>query len=94
MEKLKRSDRLMIVNADGEVVYRGYTANFCYSKVNPAEPIKLFGIGVETYGKGKEPYNWKRIESLPEQIPKESFYKYQLGELETIIYTKVLLEKG
>lgn len=45
IEKMTTSDRLVIINAAGQVIYRGYAANFAHGTINPLRRVKRFGAG-------------------------------------------------
>lgn len=47
IEKMTTSDRLVIINAAGQVIYRGYAANFAHGTINPLRRVKRFGLYVE-----------------------------------------------
>lgn len=49
LDKLTPSDRVVIYNAAGQVVYRGYAANAVHGALNPQRRIKKMGLGMETY---------------------------------------------
>lgn len=49
IEKMTTSDRLVIINAAGQVIYRGYAANFAHGTINPLRRVKRFGLDMETY---------------------------------------------
>ena len=42
IEKMTTSDRLVIINAAGQVIYRGYAANFAHGTINPLRRVKRF----------------------------------------------------
>ena len=44
IEKMTTSDRLVIINAAGQVIYRGYAANFAHGTINPLRRVKRFGL--------------------------------------------------
>lgn len=50
IEKMTTSDRLVIINAAGQVIYRGYAANFAHGTINPLRRVKRFGLDMETSG--------------------------------------------
>ena len=45
LDKLTPSDRVVIYNAAGQVVYRGYAANAVHGALNPQRRIKKMGAG-------------------------------------------------
>lgn len=91
-EKLTGSDRLVVKNAAGQTIYRGFAGNYKGAMINPNRLIKSFGMGMETYLATETMADWKNIEKLPEQIPFESIPEYQTQQLNHIIYTEVTLE--
>ena len=50
IEKMTTSDRLVIINAAGQVIYRGYAANFAHGTINPLRRAhrKDVGLGKHT----------------------------------------------
>lgn len=46
IEKMTTSDRLVIITAAGQVIYRGYAANFAHGTINPLRRVKRFGLGM------------------------------------------------
>ena len=46
LDKLTPSDRVVIYNAAGQVVYRGYAANAVHGALNPQRRIKKMGLGM------------------------------------------------
>ena len=49
IEKATPSDRIMIVNAAGQVIFRGYAANTESAGIRKTRRVKRYGIGMETY---------------------------------------------
>ena len=92
MNKIVSSDRVVVINAARQVVYRGFAANFTHTRMNDLRKVKSFGLGMETYKKIDKMWDWQKINELPEQIPIEQISKYDTGELQHIIYTKIILE--
>lgn len=92
IEKMTPSDRLVVINAAGQTIYRGFAANFNHAAINPLRVVKRFGLGVETYRKTEKIWDWQRIDTMPEQIPVESLSQFDIGQLQQLIYTKVILE--
>ena len=92
VDRMTPSDRLVVINAAGHVIYRGFAANFNHTTINPLRMVKRFGIGMETYKKTENIWDWKNTENLPEQIPVENLSQYDIGQLQQLLYTKVVLE--
>lgn len=86
------SDRILVLNAARQVIYRGYAANFGKSNVNKLRVVKEIGIGVETYKNTETMWDWSESKNLPDQVPIESVSEYETANLTHIIYTKILLE--
>ena len=86
------SDRILVLNAANQVIYRGYAANFGKSNVNKLRIVKRIGIGIETYKNTETMWDWSESRNLPEQVPIESVSEYETANLTHIIYTKILLE--
>ena len=49
LDSITPSDRVLVVNAAKQVVYRGYAANAAHSNLSRQRKVKRFGIGMETY---------------------------------------------
>lgn len=93
VEKMELSNRLVVLNAAGQVVYRGYVANFFKEKEEIIERnVKGYGIGLETYKKTENLWDWTNTEKLPESIPVKELSRYDIGELQQLFYNKVTLE--
>lgn len=45
IEKMTTSDRLVIINAAGQVIYRGYAANFAHGTIKPIAPGETLWAG-------------------------------------------------
>ena len=86
------SDRLVIINAAGQVIYRGYAANFAHGTINPLRRVKRFGLDMETYKRTEKMWDWANIRELPEQIPVEQFSKYRVEDLQHILYIRIELK--
>lgn len=69
IEKMTTSDRLVIINAAGQVIYRGYAANFAHGTINPLRRVKRFGLDMETY---------KRTEKKS-RVPAHDIHNYAAG---------------
>ena len=74
LDKLTPSDRVVIYNAAGQVVYRGYAANAVHGALNPQRRIKKMGLGMETYRATEQMWDWAKTDSLPEQVPVEQLW--------------------
>ena len=61
--KLTPSDRVVIYNAAGQVVYRGYAANAVHGALNPQRRIKKMGLGMETYRATEQMWDWAKTDS-------------------------------
>ena len=84
MDKLTPSDRVVIYNAAGQVVYRGYAANAVHGTLNPQRRIKKMGLGMETYRATEQMWDWEKTDSLPEQVPVEQFTNSLFSSIHTI----------
>lgn len=91
METITSSDRIMILNAARQVVYRGYAASATHARLNPTRKVERIGLGMETYKKTEKMWDWATSEPLAAQIPVEQFSQFSVGELEHIIYIKIVL---
>ena len=93
IEKMTTSDRLVIINAAGQVIYRGYVANFAHGTINPLRRVERFGLGMETYKRTEKMWDWANIRELPEQIPVEQLGQYDIGQLQQLLFIRVILEE-
>ena len=46
LDSITPSDRVLVVNAAKQVVYRGYAANAAHSNLSRQRKVKRFGIGM------------------------------------------------
>ena len=83
---------IMIVNAAGQVIFRGYAANTESAGIRKTRRVKRYGIGMETYKATEKMWDWKRIDALPPQVPVEQFGEYKVGELKHILYIRIELD--
>lgn len=86
------SERIMIVNAAGQVIYRGYAANVDNAGIRKTRIVKRYGIGCETYKASEKMWDWTKIDEMPPQVPVEMFGEYTVGELSHILYIRFELE--
>ena len=92
METVVSSDRILILNAAGQVIYRGYAANAENAGIRKTRGVKRFGIGMETYKETEKMWDWKKMDALPPQVPVEQFGEYKVGQLKHILYIRIELE--
>lgn len=92
IEKVTPSDRIMIINAAGQVIYRGYAANAGAAGIRKTRRVKRYGIGFETYKATEKMWDWSMIGTLPPEIPMEQFGEYKVGELKHILYIRIELD--
>lgn len=93
IEKMTNNDRLVIVNAAEQVIYRGFVANFAHGTISPLRRVKRFGLALETYKRTEQMWDWKNIRELPEQIPVEQLGQYDIGQLQQLLFIRVILEE-
>lgn len=93
IEKMTPSDRLVIINAAGQVIYRGYVAHFAHGKINPLRRVKCFGLALETYKRTEKMWDWENIRELSEQIPVEQLGQYDIGQLQQLLFIRIILEE-
>ena len=91
MNAIIPSDRVVVINAAGQVIYRGFAANFEHTGISDGRPVKSFGLGMETYRKTETMFDWKNIRELPQTIPVEQLEEFSTKELNHIIYTRIIL---
>lgn len=91
MDAIVPSDRVVVINAAGQVIYRGFAANFEHTAISDERPVKSFGLGMETYRKTERLYDWQNVRELPKTIPVEQLEEFSTKELNHIIYTRIIL---
>lgn len=92
IEKATPSDRIVIVNAAGQVIFRGFAANAHNAETRKTRRVKRYGIGMETYKATERMWDWSRIDALPPQVPVEQFGEYKVEELKHILYIRIELD--
>lgn len=92
LERITPSDRIVIINAAKQVVYRGYAANAKSAGLNTRRRVNKFGIGMETYRATEKLWDWQKMDKLPEQIPVEQFGEYKIEQLQHILYIRIELK--
>ena len=92
IEKIVPSDRIMVINAAGQVIFRGYAANMESAGIRKTRRVKRYGIGLETYKATEKMWDWSMIDTLPQQVPVERFGEYKVGELKHILYIRIELD--
>lgn len=95
LEKATPSDRLLVEDASGQELYRGYVACMTYGKVDTARTVKRFGLTTNIFRREKRAEehmkefrhcgSWK-----PEEV--ENISDFRFSDLEMMIYTRVILE--
>lgn len=92
IEKITQSDRIMIVNAAGQVIYRGFAANANSAEIRKTRRVKRYGIGFETYRATENMWDWSKIDTLPPQVPVEQLGEYKVDQLKHVTYIRIELE--
>ena len=92
LDSITPSDRVLVVNAAKQVVYRGYAANAAHSSISRQRKVKRFGIGMETYRATDKLWDWEKTDKLPEQVPVEQFSEYKVEQLQHILYIRIELK--
>ena len=92
LDSITPSDRVPVVNAAKQVVYRGYAANAAHSNLSRQRKVKKFGIGMETYRGTDKLWDWEKTDKLPEQVPVEQFSEYKVEQLQHILYIRIELK--
>lgn len=92
LEPMVPSDRLVISDASGTVMYRGYVGLVQYAGLNMKRQVDKVCTGVEFYRKDGPSWDWRKTDQLPNAIPVEQVSKFQTGELEYIIYIRIVLK--
>lgn len=91
-KRLRGSERIVVENAARNVLYRGWAGNFWTAKIDRKRKVDSVSIGVETYRKTDELWDWENTKSLPEEVPMEQISKFDIGELSQILYLKIRLK--
>ena len=91
LEKTVNSDRVVIVNAAKQVIYRGYADSADHAHIDTRRIVESVGMGMETYKKTDKMWDWKQAEPLAKQISVEQFSQFEVGQLEHILYIKIEL---
>lgn len=55
--------------------------------------VKRFGLDMETYKRTEKMWDWANIRELPEQIPVEQLGQYDIGQLQQLLFIRVILEE-
>jgi len=92
LDSITPSDKVLVLNAAKQVIYRGYAANAAHSNVSRQRKVKKFGIGMETYRATEKLWDWEKADKLPEQVPVEQFSEYKVEQLQHILYIKIELK--
>lgn len=92
IEAITPSDRIVIINAAGQVIFRGFAANTDSAGIRKTRRVKRYGIGLETYKATEKMWDWERTDALPPQVPVEQFGEYKVGELKYILYIRIELD--
>lgn len=82
----------MIINAAGQVIYRGFAANAHNAEVRKTRRVKRYGVRLETYKATENMWDWTKIDALPPQVPVEQFGEYKVDQLKHILYIRIELE--
>lgn len=95
-EMLKRainSDRLIIQEADGQEIYRGYVACVQYhSEIDVAREVKRFSLATDVFRKeNREKYLGSQQKPKTE-VAVDSISDFRFSDLEMLIYTRIILE--
>ena len=90
MKRLINSERILIVDANGQELYKGYVANFEHNAEDNVKPVKKIGMETKIFKRG----NFRERIPQPQKEPvmAEDLAFYQLSELEFVIYLKIMLE--
>ena len=92
IELITPSDRIKIINAAGQVIFRGYAANTESAGIRKSRRVKRYGIGMETYKATEKMWDWTKIDGLPPQVLVEQFGEYKVGELKHILFIRIELD--
>ena len=88
LDSITPSDRVLVVNAAKQVVYRGYAANAAHSNLSRQRKVKKFGIGMETYRATDKLWDWEKTD----QVQVEQFSEYKVEQLQHILYIRIELK--
>lgn len=95
-EMLKRavhSDRLIIQEADGREIYRGYVGCIQYhGEIDEAREVKRFGLATDIFRKENREKHLGGQKEPETAVAAEGVSDFQFSDLEMLIYTRIVLE--
>lgn len=93
LKRAVHSDRLIIQEADGREIYRGYVACIQYhDEIDAGREVKRFGLETDIFrreNRGKYLGGQKEPKTA---VAAESISDFQFSDLEMLIYTRIVLE--
>lgn len=92
VEHMIPSDRLIINDGAGNVLYRGYVATLEHHNIDLTQVVKRFGLATEIFRKEKKVQFTSNQKELPREVPVESISDYGFSDLEMLIYTRVMVK--
>lgn len=92
VEHMIPSDRLIIKDGAGNVLYRGYVASLEHHNIDLTQAVKCFGLATEIFRKEKRTQFTSNQKELPQEVPVESISDYGFSDLEMLIYTRVIVK--
>jgi hypothetical protein len=84
------SDRIVIMNAARNVIYRGYAANALES-IDTSRKVDRMKQAMEVYRKEEVLWDWTRIKELPQSLTPEQTLKYSTDQLTQFVFTEIQL---
>lgn len=91
IKKLIPSNRLIVATEDGEELYRGYAANWQYSKDKINAPVVKFGIYTDTFRRNIRESRLMQTEKQLVEV--DNYTDFAFTDLEIVIYTKITIKK-
>lgn len=90
LQRMVKSERLLIVDEAGNESYRGFVANFEYSALDKLKPVKEMRLETNVFRRGNLLARVPQVKKEAVQIDDPS--KFCFSDLEFVIYIKITLE--
>lgn len=93
LKRAVHSDRLIIQEADGREIYRGYVACIQYhDEIDAGREVKRFGMAVDIFRKENREKCLGVWREPKTEVAAESIGDFQFSDLEMMVYTRIVLE--
>lgn len=81
--------RLLITEAGGREIYKGYVANLVHSSIEDSALVKEIGLSTEVFPKPKDKLPMR--ERIP--VPAEMLTYFPFANMEVVVWQKIVIEK-